>query len=118
MKKKQMRDQFNDRMKYWQRQFNLMDYELAPVTHAEIEDEPAQTIVSDVIWHHCNRWARVRINKEWKDTKREINRVAFHEMLELRLGKLRDMAGAKYSFDEVDEQIHIVIRVLENLILK
>ena len=105
------------RLKYWQGQFNLMDYELLPVVSEEINDEETQDIVAAIQWHHGNRWVKININEDWNGTDREINRVAFHEMLELRLGKLRDMAKEKYNWDEVDEQIHIVIRSLENMVL-
>ena len=108
---------YKKRLQYWQRQFNLMDYEPPNVTSEEIPDDPNQSIISDIRWNHENRWVRIRINEDFDDTDAELNRMAFHEMCELRLGRLRDMACEEYSYEKVDEQIHIVIRSLENMVL-
>jgi hypothetical protein len=60
---------------------------------------------------------KITINKSMDYTNRKLNQTAFHEMMELRLGKLRDMAEQKNNWDEVDEQIHTLIRTFENLML-
>jgi hypothetical protein len=117
MKKKE-RAKYVKRLKYWQRECNLMDYELLPVAFSNIENEEEQAIISNIVWNHSNRWVQITLNKSMEYTDRKLNQTAFHEIMELRLGKLRDMAGEKYSWDEVDEQIHSIIRTLENLVLK
>ena len=104
------------RLKVWQRKLNLMDYELLSVLSTPIEDEPNQTITSSISWNHSNRWVSIKINEDWDEADKDLDRIAFHEMLELRLSKLRDMASDKHNWDDVDEQIHIVIRSLENMV--
>lgn len=51
--------------------------------------------------------------------RRELSKVAFHEVMELMLFKLRDMANEKEKiihWDEVDSEIHSIIRTMENVI--
>jgi len=108
---------YEKRLRYWQRQFNLMDHDLLGVDSEEIPDDPNQVVVSEIVVNNQNRWVKVRINEDWDGSDAELNEMAFHEMCELRLNKLREMACAEYSYEKVDEQIHIVIRSLENMVL-
>ena len=116
MKKKKLA-KFEKRLRYWQRQFNLRDYELPIVESGEIDGDETQDYIAWCRWHHQNRWVSITINEDFDDSDSALNRIAFHEMCELRLGKLRDMACAEYNSEKVDEQIHIVIRSLENMVL-
>lgn len=63
-------------------------------------------------------------NKEWlfdKDTnKKDIRKVAYHEILESMFSKLRDFGvntDLTISSREVDSEIHKFIRIFENKIL-
>ena len=70
-----------------------------------------------------NRVAIILYNKTWieKDVSYEdITKVAFHELLEIMLSKLRNFSENNelyISKREVDEEIHSIIRTLENLYL-
>jgi len=63
------------------------------------------------------------LSKDWTDAlplnNKEIRRCAFHEVCELLLGNLRDIAGSRFILErEIDEQVHIIIRTLENVIFE
>ncbi|HDY86925.1 MAG TPA: hypothetical protein ENH82_02280 [bacterium] len=47
-----------------------------------------------------------------------IKKAGFHEVCELLLGRLRKMTGQRYGLLEgdIDEEIHRIIRILENTI--
>jgi hypothetical protein len=49
-----------------------------------------------------------------------VKETAFHEICELLLGKLRDLSIGKMSsnYDVVDEEIHNIIRILENKVFE
>jgi hypothetical protein len=81
-----------------------------------------------VCWHTINdrqegsgmiatfQWRRSWIVKK-ETTKDEIKKVAFHEVLELLLGKVRDFGENKTVLIPdyvVDEEIHKIIRRIEN----
>ena len=73
--------------------------------------------------HSVNRWATLRLNITWDDywelTEKNIKRCAFHEVGELLLAPLVNCAESRYvSENELEEQTHIVIRTLENVVFK
>jgi hypothetical protein len=49
-----------------------------------------------------------------------VKETAFHEVCELLLAKLRDLSTGKLSsnYDIVDEEIHSIIRILENKVFE
>jgi hypothetical protein len=60
------------------------------------------------------------LNTKWETpvTDKAITRAAFHEVCELLLGKLNDLARARFVMEhELDEANHAVIRTLENVLL-
>jgi len=51
-------------------------------------------------------------------TDKAIIRAAFHEVCELLLGKLNELAKARFAREsEVEEANHVIIRTLENVLL-
>ena len=80
----------------------------------------ADDIVATTNFDLNNRWARIRFNNEYTDnlTDKNLDSTAFHEVCELLLVSLRNMGEYGYSVNMVDEEIHKVIRTLENVILK
>ncbi len=97
--------------------FDLSDWEIT------IEELIEKYIRATVLWDEMasNRIANFYYEKEWiennKLTKDEIQRVAFHEVLELLLANLRVFSvehKEKISSREVDTEIHRIIRKLEN----
>jgi hypothetical protein len=68
-----------------------------------------------------NRQTTICYNKEWlllENDLNEISKTAYHETLELLLSKLRLIATDRsiyYSAVQVDDEIHRIIRLLENI---
>jgi hypothetical protein len=68
-----------------------------------------------------NRQLTIGYNETWlrqTDDCDEISKTAYHEVIELLLAKLRLMASEKesyYSNVMIDEEIHRIIRLLENI---
>ena len=62
----------------------------------------------------------IDLGKKWaisKDVTYEcIDRVAFHEVFELLLINLRQLAEAIFSRNVVDKAIHNIIRIMENTV--
>ncbi|MEO5350764.1 MAG: hypothetical protein H7836_14135 [Magnetococcus sp. YQC-3] len=64
----------------------------------------------------------ISFNPVWeniKPTKKYIKLVAIHECLELFLYRLRCIANSRFDFTQhdLDEEMHKIIRVLENKLL-
>lgn len=70
--------------------------------------------------------AVIVLAKEWDEiddffvNDTSIKRSAFHEVLELLLGRLTNMASRRYNVDvgDIDEEAHSIIRTLENTIYR
>lgn len=96
--------------------FGIFDWE-TEISEQENKDARATTFYST-----CGRIATIYYSEDWisnkKTSKHEISRTAFHECAELFLSKLRDMAEIRGDEDNADEQIHRVIRFMENKIFK
>lgn len=69
------------------------------------------TIILSTSWPG---WDQDLVNEE------NIKRSAFHEVCELLLGPLNDMVGQRYGLnvDDKEEEIHRVIRTLENTLFE
>lgn len=72
----------------------------------------------DADWQRSGRVAVIRLAKD-VDSRDQIKMTAFHEVDELRYGKIRDLAMTRFCTEQdIDEAIHELIRQDENLIYK
>ena len=66
------------------------------------------------------RVATITLAKEWQKadyTPQEIKRTAFHEVSELLMAPVNALANHRYvSEDEIEGEIHAVIRTLESVL--
>ncbi len=101
-------EEFISRCKYWQT-YLCPDYELF-FDHKELKDTNAQVT--------CNKQAgNVEVSLSTKrDGRQSIDRLAFHEMLEVMLYRFGNEASAFLSKYLVDEISHEIIRKLENMV--
>ena len=74
-------------------------------THVEITDGIAVVVLS-------SSW----LNEE-DPSRKEIERVALHEVCEILLSHLGEMAKRHYNHLIVERELHKIIRVLENVFL-
>jgi hypothetical protein len=111
--------QFKKVKKYirkWIDLFGLQGYQVS-VMFGEVDNEKAAASVSFDV---TERVAIVVIDKsvEGELSDRVLEKIAVHEMLELLLGGMRNLIESLYNSDVADQEIHIVIRTLERLLVK
>lgn len=109
---------FTDRVVHYQEFFGLIDYELT------VFEQDKWGVRASYYVDMNARIVSICWSKEWisdKDTDQyEIDRVAFHEVFELYLYELRQLASDPSIWrdeSEVDKRTHIIVRVAENRIL-
>ena len=75
-----------------------------------------------VIWDRVGRICTFFLANRFysRPTEEMLKRYGFHEVCELLLGIVNDLAKSRFvaSEDSVDAEIHNVIRVLENVLFK
>ena len=117
---------FKKRMNHW---IVFLGFHDAQVIIELSNDNPGNRATTH--WHGLNnmpldspRQFTVRVNRQWlkseSATKFEIDRTAFHEVLEMLLARLRDFSNNTYEVvnpREVDGEIHRFIRIMENRVL-
>ena len=67
-------------------------------------------------FHVENKRADIFLCEDWdglEKTDRELDKTAFHEVCEVLLLRIRYLAGKReFSYDELDGEIHSIIRIL------
>jgi len=100
--------------------FGLNDWEVY-VDETEDNDIKGELVFDEL---DSNRTVMIFYSSSWlKDEKNkdEISKTAFHEVMELLLVKLRGYSNNKeflISYREIDEEVHRIIRTLENVVFK
>lgn len=102
---------FEKAVEHWQKRLGNFDWEV----YCKIEDQDDADLLGCIDTIDSSRAAAVILNKVWKSkpTKEELFNTALHENLEIVLNKIRTMLSQYYSFDVVNEELHIVIHKLE-----
>jgi hypothetical protein len=110
-------DLFKKEVFKWQKEFGLINYHLEVVLDGFMTAEFFACCELD----YRAKSARITMNDTWniKPTKKLIKRYALHEVLELLLGRMNDLAFDRFvCADNLEEAKHHVIRVLESTLLK
>lgn len=108
---------FIKRVKFYQQYFGLLSYniEILPQTK---ENTCASTYFGDSDSDKSNRRITIAYTLSFitnpNTTLEEIDKTAFHEICEVLLGNLRYIASIGISDIHVDNEIHLIIRTLEN----
>ena len=84
---------------------------------AEEKDEESDARAT-IQWDHQHRVLYITLNTTGKPTVKELKVAAFHELLEGQLSKIRELLCKYYSKDVADEEIHRIIRLLENVLYR
>jgi len=106
--------EFKKEAEYWLEYFGLSDWEVR-YSSKELEVSRGDCSVN-IIGKTCN----IRLSSKWEyePARNEVKKCAFHEVCELLLCQLGVLATWGHSNDIVTEQLHYVIRTLENTIFK
>ncbi len=105
---------------FWIEYFGLLGWNVE-FSHDEHQDDSRASCG----WKITGRIINLNLNRVWerrpdKIRNEEIKRCAFHEVCELLLSRIGMMGKGRISNnnDLVDEEIHNIIRTLENTIFK
>lgn len=103
---------FEKYVKNWIEFFGLYNWEIG--IHTDDGDDGESLAFTTFVVD--NRRADIFLCDDWdgvEKTENELDKLAFHEVCEILLYKIRHLAGKRYySWDEVDGEIHSVIRIL------
>lgn len=107
---------FQNFFREWVDLFGMKDWELAfffEKTSVDGDDARAS-----VHFEHESRIVVVCLNKEWagyEPTDHNLSRCAYHEVLELVLGRINYFTRNKATGEEIDGEVHRIIRIFENI---
>jgi len=79
-------------------------------------------VAAQCTWYTESGSCYLDFNKETNSdcdfSESEIKRYAFHEVMHLVLGRINTLAECRYiQQEEIDQEVHAVIRLFENVIL-
>lgn len=102
---------FDTQLKRWAKYFGLVNWEIYSRPEKDMDDDAARIDVETVA-----KMCKVEYCKEWIESrgKKEISKLAFHEMAELYLHKIFTFIEKHSNIDEAQETTHHVINLLEN----
>jgi len=110
---------FKKECEKWVGVFGLKGFEFR-FYHVYSNDDNNDTF-ADIAWDTTGRCAYITLYKEWPllytKTDTEIKIAAFHEVAHAFIGKLSNLAKARYLKErEIEEEEHAIIRTLENIL--
>ena len=107
---------FKEEFLYWINTYSLNNWEYH--FYFGKEDGGDDTARSHICRDHTGRICLVFLNNMWvgtEPTEKSIRHSAYHEVTEMLLSKINDIAhNREFSKEELEEAIHTVIRTLEN----
>jgi hypothetical protein len=103
---------FTKKVRQFQREFGLLDWELFVVQDASEENRGWCT--TDIQGKMCFIGIDIEFMEDKHTSLKEIEKVAFHEVLELLLSELGHECSRFASDDSVEHHTHNVIRRIEN----
>ena len=104
---------FKTYCKKWIDFWGLYEWETNYVHYAN-EDARAS-----IWWEMTGMIATIGLGKVWADPEPyELSKVAFHEVCEIMLCPVTQLALDEYAKRKVDNRIHTIIRRLENIIFE
>lgn len=97
---------------FWVRYFGLLDFDI----QYKISEKNGSTLAATTVYH-ADKIATVEVTKLWDELNdQKIKEVAFHEVCEILLSRLRSMACGTFSEEAVNETCHSIIARLQNSI--
>jgi hypothetical protein len=110
---------FKEECEKWIDYFGLKNWQVE-YEHVEIERGRAQACFNCV-----GGVAVLSLDIDWDESSdfvndKNVRKSAFHEVCELLFGRINDMVGQRWGLieEDVEEEIHRLIRTLENVVFK
>ena len=111
-------EMFKKEAKKWIQFFGMLDWEVM-FEHADAGPD------TNVAWHSADIDARclaIGLSTDWKNwplTIHEVKKSAFHEVIEARFSRLRDLANRRVVAQcDINEEVHAIVQLLTNVIWK
>ncbi|MBE9542064.1 MAG: hypothetical protein IMF01_07070 [Proteobacteria bacterium] len=118
MKRKDPLKYFTLRINYWVEFFGLHNWDV----NVHADDDTDEETLAETYSNVNNKRADIYLIMDWGDTEMtqsELDKTAFHEVLEVMLAEIRYIAGKRdIRFGEIDSAIHSIIRILTVKIFK
>ncbi len=106
---------FKKECEKWIKIFGLKNWDIEFYHADSLKDSRASTTYAVI-----DRSISIYLNIDWKNdtiSNDNIRKSAFHEVSEVLMCKLRNLAEYRYTtFHEIDEEVHAIIRTLENVL--
>ena len=110
---------FVEECEKWIDFFGLKDWYVI-FDHEDIEDQ-YEGSTARYVYDRKARVVRITLNKilnVMEDKRKVLKVAAFHEVSELLLIRLIDFAHGDVPIEEIDEEIHVIVRRLENSVYR
>jgi hypothetical protein len=105
---------FKKEFEKWVQYFGLLDFDI----QIKISDKNDNTLAVTTVLHQ-DKIALISITNMWDELNDyKIKETAFHEVMEVLLSRLRNMACGTFSDEAVNETTHSIIARLQNSIFK
>lgn len=107
---------FKKECERWIDRYGLKDWHIY-FKHSEIEHEVCARAEADLE----NRLARITLNTEWEEvepTRANLQSAAYHEVCHILLHRLTELALLRGNLAEIENEVHVIIRRLENAVGK
>lgn len=105
---------FQDEFNYWVNVYGLRGWEF----HFVFDEKTGEDARAQIFRDHDARITIVMLATKWQGsepTEYNIRKCGFHEATELLLSKINDLTRKRsVSDDQIEEEIHNLIRILEN----
>ena len=105
---------FQDEFNYWVNVYGLRGWEF----HFVFDEKTGEDARAQIFRDHDARITIVMLATKWQGsepTEHNIRKCGFHEATELLLSKINDLTRKRsVSDDQIEEEIHNLIRILEN----
>ena len=108
---------FKEYFDFWINEFGLKAWEIA-YFFKKTEDHDEEDARASVQFDNGARIVVCCLNKRWcgsDPTQHNLSKCAYHEVLELMFGKLNELTRVKCTESDITEELHRVIRILENV---
>ena len=102
---------FKKSVRHYQKKLSLLNWDI----HVFSQDKPGTR--ASAYWEFSNKTCSICWSKSWmkeNPSKKEIRKVAFHEVCEILLAEVTDKLNIHHSIDITEEIVHNIIRVMEN----
>lgn len=110
MKKTDPFKYFKERVEHWVDHFGLYSWDVN--VHQDTDEYDGN--LAYTMFNVGNKRADIYLVMDWvKMDRYGLNKTAFHEVVEVMLAEVRDIAGRRdIRFEEIDGAIHSIIRIL------